>query len=361
MASLRQITSNRRNALKSTGPNTPEGKAVARANALKHGLAGDGVVLPDEEAGVVARRLEEWGKEYVLATAEDRWAFEQMVVSTVRIDHAQEQDMELSTQLAHHAAVCWDNDQRVAAEELGARLSRKPSWVSLKLKGSKHGCIWLQEQWQVLGVALAGEGRWTEEERLRAGDLLGFPPELRDMLREGDVADDRALMAEEMERLAQCREGLDRLDEYERQAAERGMPVEMPKEVVLLQRYEAAWYRRYYRTRQQLRGKERPDRGAAAPTVAECPLAEVEVVVESQTQQMSPAPEVEADPAPAPLPEPVSAPVAVPVPVSAPEVVRRAPVMELELGARFCDAIEPILPVLNRRDRRAARSQARSR
>lgn len=36
--SPRKVAANRRNSLKSTGPNTPQGKIYSRRNALKHGL-----------------------------------------------------------------------------------------------------------------------------------------------------------------------------------------------------------------------------------------------------------------------------------------------------------------------------------
>ena len=35
---MRKVEANRRNALQSTGPRTPRGKAYGRRNALKHGL-----------------------------------------------------------------------------------------------------------------------------------------------------------------------------------------------------------------------------------------------------------------------------------------------------------------------------------
>jgi hypothetical protein len=49
VTSERQIAANRANALHSTGPKTPEGKAAVRHNALRHGLLARDVVLPDED------------------------------------------------------------------------------------------------------------------------------------------------------------------------------------------------------------------------------------------------------------------------------------------------------------------------
>jgi len=48
MATPNQIAANRRNALKSTGPQTPEGRAAVRLNGIKHGLTAQDLVLPDE-------------------------------------------------------------------------------------------------------------------------------------------------------------------------------------------------------------------------------------------------------------------------------------------------------------------------
>ena len=50
MSSLRQIAANRRNALKSTGPITAEGKERSRGNALRHGLTAETVIAALEDA-----------------------------------------------------------------------------------------------------------------------------------------------------------------------------------------------------------------------------------------------------------------------------------------------------------------------
>ncbi len=48
MTTTKQITSNRQNAQLSTGPKTAEGKAVAKMNAVSHGLLATNPVLADE-------------------------------------------------------------------------------------------------------------------------------------------------------------------------------------------------------------------------------------------------------------------------------------------------------------------------
>lgn len=75
MSTDRQIEANRSNARKSTGPRTAEGKARVAENALKHGLVGRHIVLPNENprrynafrAGIFAALQPEGDLESLLA------------------------------------------------------------------------------------------------------------------------------------------------------------------------------------------------------------------------------------------------------------------------------------------------------
>ena len=81
MATPKQIEANRRNAQKSTGPKTPEGKAAIRLNALQHGLTARVAVLPfenaEEFAGLCASLESEWQPQ----TPTERYHLEIMAVS----------------------------------------------------------------------------------------------------------------------------------------------------------------------------------------------------------------------------------------------------------------------------------------
>ncbi len=87
-ASEAQILANRRNAQLSTGPKTSEGKERSRANALKHGLTGEGVVLPNEDAAEVERMFEGFEADFRPSDEMGRLLVRRMATCVVRMDRA---------------------------------------------------------------------------------------------------------------------------------------------------------------------------------------------------------------------------------------------------------------------------------
>jgi hypothetical protein len=83
MSSLKQIEANRRNALKSTGPTTPEGKRRSRCNGVRHGLTAETVIATVEDA-------------------EDYRAFEAAVIADYDVESAVERELVLRL-----ASVLW--------------------------------------------------------------------------------------------------------------------------------------------------------------------------------------------------------------------------------------------------------------
>ena len=76
MSSLKQIEANRRNALKSAGPTTPEGKRRSRCNAVRHGLTAETVIA-------------------ALENSKDYEAFEAAVISDYDAESAVERELVL--------------------------------------------------------------------------------------------------------------------------------------------------------------------------------------------------------------------------------------------------------------------------
>ena len=87
-----RILANRRNAKRSKGPTTAEGKENSRRNALKHGLTGAGVVLPNEDAAEVDRRLAAFEDELKPSGEVGRALVRRAAVCSVRMDRCVEQE-----------------------------------------------------------------------------------------------------------------------------------------------------------------------------------------------------------------------------------------------------------------------------
>src|SRR4030081_2397101 len=85
MATTAQIEANRRNALKSTGPRTPEGKAAVSMNSLCHGLRARTVVLPGENREEFNQLCDNLEDEWHPQSRNEQIYLEQMAVSQSKL------------------------------------------------------------------------------------------------------------------------------------------------------------------------------------------------------------------------------------------------------------------------------------
>jgi hypothetical protein len=84
MATQSQINANRRNARKSTGPKTPEGKAKSRRNALQHGLTAKTCMLADEDPNDLLDMIAEISEKFDPQDTDEDFLIERMAKARLR-------------------------------------------------------------------------------------------------------------------------------------------------------------------------------------------------------------------------------------------------------------------------------------
>jgi hypothetical protein len=87
-----RIEANRRNSQLSTGPKTDEGKAQSRANSLKHGMTGAGIVLPESEVDEVETKFEIMTRELKPTTELGIELVRRIATLMVRLKRSQDQE-----------------------------------------------------------------------------------------------------------------------------------------------------------------------------------------------------------------------------------------------------------------------------
>src|SRR5262249_899036 len=142
-------------------------------------LAGKGDVLPAEDLALVAERTAAYRADLRPATAHEEALVAQLAVDSVRLERCRDHFAVLCHEYAQRAALCWDEDRRLEAGRLAARLARAPAQTSRLLRRTKQGCELLIERWEGLERVLREAGTWTDPQRALALDLLGVPAELR--------------------------------------------------------------------------------------------------------------------------------------------------------------------------------------
>ena len=171
--SQRKIEANRRNAARSTGPKSSEGKEKSRRNGCKHGLAA-AVVVPVEEAKALETAIAAWSKQIEPADLAEEALVHQMATADVRMrrcatiaENAMEGD-------AIAAVRRWENRRRHSIRRKAQDLKKRPAVTVDELEASSFGCDWLIGRWTDLDSRLRLGFSWDEMKLDDALLLLGF-------------------------------------------------------------------------------------------------------------------------------------------------------------------------------------------
>jgi hypothetical protein len=207
--SQKRIEANRRNAQKSTGPRTDEGKNRARFNAVKHGLTAQTAVLPGEDPAELAARVEAMAEsfgprnqveaELLHRVATTTWSLERaaraeaaQLTSRIRRDTIERQEREQDEALLLGQRLLWDargpwqfyphntfmgtsTHRRISWSENPAD-PNSPALLLCRLERTGAGCRWLVDRWAELRARLEPGEVWTASDQFKAVRLLGRQP-----------------------------------------------------------------------------------------------------------------------------------------------------------------------------------------
>jgi hypothetical protein len=115
MATAAQVTANQQNAIHSTGPKTPEGKAADARNATKHGLSGAFTFLPHEDQDEFDVLLACFRDDFKPANQHESFLVEQMAQARWRLARAHRLENAMFEQMPNGYIPAGD-DQCIAAK-----------------------------------------------------------------------------------------------------------------------------------------------------------------------------------------------------------------------------------------------------
>src|SRR4051812_19220301 len=171
--SAARLAANRANSKRSTGPRSPEGKAISKYNGLVHGMRAESDILPGEDPAELERRIAAWADELGAETDPERYLAEAAAKASWRIDRCRAAEAAALTRKVLGAG---DDYAAALAGEVGhlaARRAWEPSAVVRQLRRSSAGCRWLIGRWGELAERLDGWKALEPTERHLAAHLMG--------------------------------------------------------------------------------------------------------------------------------------------------------------------------------------------
>jgi hypothetical protein len=207
--SQKRIDANRRNARKSTGPRTPEGKSRSRFNGVKHGLTATIPVIPGEDPAFYQARIEAMIEslpprnqvelDLLGRVAAATWSLERatraeaaLISQRIKDETIERQRREEDEAIALGQRLFWDargpwqayphkpqtgnkNDTLTSRPQDPAD-PNTPALQIVRLERTVAGCRWLLDRWAELQARLEAGEVWTAPDQFKAIRLLGKQP-----------------------------------------------------------------------------------------------------------------------------------------------------------------------------------------
>ncbi len=294
-----RIEANKKNAQLSTGPKTPEGKAVCRQNALKHGLTGEGVVVPDEDREAISQRFGRLEAEMAPSCEMALVLVQRIAMLSVRLERSARQEAAKLGEVMRRAASDFDDQRMATVEKLMDWIAAEPATNARRLRSTPEGVEKLIQAWLAIDADLShfviSQWSWSQWQRIE--NLVGRRPQESPITREGALCkvlwgDYEFMEAGELEgkdaldrreyaiaqlrervamRVAELRElaatfDLEALAKDRNEAATRALFDPSPQ-AVLARKYEAAAERGMYKALKELQALEA--RGGVAEAAVE--------------------------------------------------------------------------------------------
>ncbi|HEX3748093.1 MAG TPA: hypothetical protein VHW09_29385 [Bryobacteraceae bacterium] len=147
MATQKQIAANRRNALKSTGPRTPEGKARSSQNALKSGIDSHAQIIHGETPADLERLKFDYHDRFLPPTPEQRMLVDTLIDCEWLLRRFRRIEAEIWQEGMRnqvHCTILGESFNRM--DETFARLQRRVDMTQRNYRNALHELQRLQAQ-----------------------------------------------------------------------------------------------------------------------------------------------------------------------------------------------------------------------
>ena len=170
-----RLAANQANSQRSTGPKTEAGKLVSRGNAIKHGLTGEGLALPDEDAAEVEAAHEQHFAEMKPKTRAGAVLVYKVALCAMRITRFAQAQAAILSQRFLDAGDAFDDAQFAQRDAARAKLISDPSAQLAVLWRTQVGVEWVIDAWIALTEALFGDSpkTWGQKQFSLFEALLG--------------------------------------------------------------------------------------------------------------------------------------------------------------------------------------------